>query len=83
MKLTSELKFHAIEVISEVPLKFSEITYHLGKVKNKKRKQVGSSKTKSKMFVYRIENTITKESSNMQFLIICDKQIHILAYFTS
>lgn len=73
MKLTSELKFHAIEVISEVPLKCSEITHHLGKVKNKKTQQVASSKTKSKMFDYRIENKITKESSNMQFQVICDK----------
>lgn len=68
--MTSELKFHAIEIISEVPLKFSLIlyfgtTHHLGKIKTEKGEQVGSSKTKRKMFDYRIENTITKEMSNM------------------
>lgn len=77
MKLTSELKFYAIEIISEVSLKFSlmyfNTTHHLGEVKTEKREQVGSSKTKSKMFDCRIENTVTKERSSMQFQIICNK----------
>lgn len=78
LKLTSELKFRAIEIISEVSLKFSLIlyfdtTHHLGKVKTEKRQQVDSSQTKSEMFDCRIENSVTKERSSMQFQIICNK----------